>query len=176
MKRWALVCGLVAMTFGVAGCADEIEPPRYAVLTPSERAQTRPAEGQVIVRHTPPPEPVVEDELGSKPRLRHTLRLGSDGATYPEVAGSRPVAPPPPPGVTVVVNNNITQQQVVAVGGGGYGPRGAYGAPGYGTYGRPTYGSSPSISAPVQPQAPLSSPPIGGNWAPPRNFGPPAMR
>jgi len=162
----------------LSGCAEELEPPRYAVLAPAERV---PPPGIVEARHTPPPPPApVDDELASRPRLSHTLRLGQETPSYD--SGMRVAAPPqgqPPGGVTVIVNNNITQQQTVAVGGGYGGYGGGYGAParGYGTYGRPTYGTSPSISAPVQPQAPYtSSPPIGGNWAPPRNYGPPAMR
>lgn len=174
-----VVVGL-ALAFSSAflsGCAEEMEPPRFAVLAPVERV---PPTGAVEVRHAPPPPaPAVDDELVSRPRLSHTLRLGQETTAYDTGLRAAP-AQQASNGVTVIVNNNITQQQTVAVGGGyggggGYG-RGGYGN-GYGTYGRPTYGTSPSISAPYQPQAPLTSaPPLGGNWAPPRNYGPPAMR
>lgn len=158
----------------LSGCAEELEPPRYAVLAPVERTSST-----IEVRHVvPPPAPPVDDELVSRPRLSRTLRLGQETVAYD--TGVR-AAPPQgaPSGVTVVVNNNISQQQAVVVGGGygGYGG-GGYGAPrDYGSFARPSYGRAPSISAPPQPQAPnVSSPPIGGNWAPPVNYGPPAMR
>jgi len=178
MKSWlAPSCILLALASSSMGCTDEMAPPRYAVLTPVERG--RPSEGTVQVRHSPPA-PAVSDgeELqgGSRPRLSRTLRLGEETATYD--TGSR--AQPPPsasPNVTVIVNNNISQQQTMVGGGFGGGYGGGYGRPsGYGTYARPTYGMAPSISAPQQPQAPRSTPPVGGNWAPPVNHGPPAMR
>ena len=175
MKPWlAPSCVLLALASSALGCTEEMAPPRYAVLTPAEH--TRPSEGTLHVRHVPPA-PAVSDgeELqgGSRPRLSRTLRLGEETATYD--TGSR--AQPPPsasPNVTVIVNNNISQQQTMVGGGfgGGYAPHPS----GYGTYARPTYGASPSISAPQQPQAPRSAPPVGGNWAPPVNYGPPALR
>ncbi|MBL0193795.1 MAG: hypothetical protein IPQ09_06125 [Myxococcales bacterium] len=120
-----------------------------------------------------------EEQGASKPRLSRTLRLGADESVY-----ARPTAAAAPGsgGVTVIVNNNISQtQQTVVSTGGGYG-RGYYGAglSPYGTAGGYTgsrnFGTSPGASPLPQPQAPSSVPRVGGDWAAPRNYGPPAMR
>ncbi len=181
MKPWIGPSLVLAVSCSLMGCVEELEPPRYAMLAPAERA--RPAEGTVEVRYEAarvvPAVEVEELQGGSRPRLSRTLRLGAEAASYDTGARAQPPSSASS-NVTVIVNNTITQQQTMVGGGygagGGYAPRGGYAPAGYGTYARPTYGASPSISAPYQPQAPQGAPPVGGNWAPPRNFGPPAMR
>ena len=102
-----------------------------------------------------------EEQGASKPRLSRTLRLGADESVY-----ARPTAAAAPGsgGVTVIVNNNISQTQQTAVStAGGY-------------TGSRNFGTSPGASPLPQPQAPSSVPRVGGDWAAPRNYGPPAMR
>jgi hypothetical protein len=120
-----------------------------------------------------------QDDLqgASRPRLSRTLRLGVDTPAYESGAGNGgPARGRESNGVTVVVNNNITQQQTAVGSLGGYGNgfgRGGYGA-GNGGY---SYGQrTPSSVTPVPQQAPQTVPPVGGDWARPTNYGPPAMR
>lgn len=122
-----------------------------------------------------------EEQGASRPRLSRTLRLGVDESVYASPAAVAPAHGGG--GVTVIVNNNISQHQQTVVSTGGFG-RGGYG---YGTAlsphgtaggytGSRSFGTSPGASPLPQPQAPSSVPRVGGDWSPPRNYGPPAMR
>lgn len=166
-----VVGSLALLSFGV-GCT-HVEATEVSVAE-GPRA-TAP---QTQTAHAAPIPAISQDspddlQGASRPRLSRTLRLGVETPAYESGAGNGNGRGHEPSGVTVVVNNNITQQQT-AVGsfGGGYGyGRGGYGSGGY-SYGQRT----PASVTPVPQQAPQNVPPVGGDWARPTNYGPPAMR
>ncbi len=178
------LASLASLALALAGCSHAEEAKFPAGTTDPPRSVARP-DAPIPALSPPTAEELSlrgEEQGASRPRLSRTLRLGIDESVY--ASPSPAAAGPGASGVTVIVNNNISQhQQTVVSTGGGYG-RGGYGygaglSP-YGTAGGYTgsrsFGTSPGPSPLPQPQAPSVVPRVGGDWAPPRNYGPPAMR
>lgn len=171
-----LVGSLALVSFGV-GCthveATEISVAEGPRATAPQTQTAHAAPIPAISQDT-------QDDLqgASRPRLSRTLRLGVDTPAYESGAGNGNGngRGHESNGVTVVVNNNITQQQTAVGSFGGYGA--GYGRGGYGNgYGGYSYGQrTPASVTPVPQQAPQNVPPVGGDWARPTNYGPPAMR
>lgn len=107
---------------------------------------------------------VADESLEARPRLRQTVTLGESYAPPPQAAVA--VAGP-----AVQVNVNNTQIVNHPIGYGGYGYGYGYGA-GYG-YAR-GYGAS-VVGTPVR-AAPSMPTKVGGDFPPPPDYGPRALR
>lgn len=185
MNSLQTLAALAISLTAVVGCSrTDTQEPKFAEgthVTTARAEKPSQAPTSSFSASRPPMDSAGDEELqgASRPRLSRTLRLGVDTNTYESTRIG--AAPQTASGVTVIVNNNISQQQTAMSG--GYGGYRGYGGYGYGNNtsaggysGSRNFTTSPGASPLPQPQAPASAPRVGGDWSPPRNYGPPAMR
>lgn len=124
-----------------------------------------PLEPRAPSSHAGPAFTVAEEAVEARPRLRHTVTLGESYAAVPQATAAAAG-----PAVQVNVTNNIPVIVHHPIGY-GYGYGYGYGARGYGV----APGSARFVGAPLKatPSMPTK---VGGDFPPPPDHGPRALR